>query len=131
MNKGFTKLFGQAVLVGLLTGVVVVLFKLGIDTIFHFVIQRFYACPLIFLLVTTLGGLISGLLVCKLAPETAGSGIPYVKMSLLKSGKLIRIRTIFVKFFAGVIQRFYLRTLEGSGLTKPLVHQILAQNLRK
>ena len=103
MNKGFTKLFGQAVLVGLLTGVVVVLFKLGIDTIFHFVIQRFYACPLIFLLVTTLGGLISGLLVCKLAPETAGSGIPYVKMSLLKSGKLIRIRTIFVKFFAGVI----------------------------
>ena len=103
MNKGFTKLFGQAVLVGLLTGVIVVLFKLGIDTIFHFVMQRFYACPLIFLLVTTLGGLIAGLLVCKLAPETAGSGIPYVKMSLLKSGKLIRIRTIFVKFFAGVI----------------------------
>ncbi len=103
MNKGFTKLFGQSVLVGLLTGVIVVLFKLGIDTIFHFVMQRFYACPLIFLLVTTLGGLIAGLLVCKLAPETAGSGIPYVKMSLLKSGKLIRIRTIFVKFFAGVI----------------------------
>ena len=103
MNKGFTKIFGQAVLVGLLTGVIVVLFKLGIDTIFHFVMQRFYACPLIFLLVTTLGGLIAGLLVCKLAPETAGSGIPYVKMSLLKSGKLIRIRTIFVKFFAGVI----------------------------
>ena len=103
MNKGFTKLFWQAVLVGLITGVLVVLFRLGIDKIFHYVMEHFYSFPLIFLLVTTLGGLISGLLVCKLAPETAGSGIPYVKMSLLKSGKLIRIRTIFVKFFAGVI----------------------------
>ena len=103
MNKGFAKIFGQAVLVGLLTGLIVVAFRLGIENLFSFVMSKFYASPLIFLAVIMLGGLISGLLVYKFAPETSGSGIPYVKMSLLKSGRLIRVRTIFVKFFAGVI----------------------------
>ena len=56
-----------------------------------------------FLLITTLGGLAAGFVVYKFAPETSGSGIPYVKISLLKSGRLIRVRTIFVKFIAGVL----------------------------
>ena len=103
MTKGFTKIFWQAILVGILTGVSVVLFRLGIENLFQFVMVHFYATPLLFLSVTTLGGLISGLLVYKLAPETSGSGIPYVKMSLLRSGKIIRVRTVFVKFFAGII----------------------------
>lgn len=103
MKKGFAKIFGQAILVGLLTGLIVVAFRLGIENLFRFVMTKFYAMPILFVFVTTLGGLISGLLVYKFAPETSGSGIPYVKMSLLRSGRLIRIRTIFVKFFAGVI----------------------------
>ena len=103
MGKGFTKIFWQALLTGLITGVLVVLFRFGIENLFDFIIQNFYSTPILFLIITTLGGLISGLLVYKLAPETSGSGIPYVKMSLLRSGKLIRIRTIFVKFFAGII----------------------------
>lgn len=103
MEKGFTKIFWQSILVGLLTGLVVVLFRLGIENLFSFVMTHFYSTPLIFLCITTLGGLIAGFLVYKFAPETSGSGIPYVKMSLLRSGKLIRVRTVFVKFISGVL----------------------------
>lgn len=56
----------------------------------------------IFPIITTFGGLISGFLVWKFAPETKGSGIPYIKMTLTRMGKLVRLRSIFVKFFAGV-----------------------------
>ena len=94
MEKGFTKLFWQACLVGLLTGLIVVLFRLGIENLFGFVMTNFYSHPLIFLFVTTLGGLLAGIFVYKFAPETSGSGIPYVKLSLLRSGRLIRIRRI-------------------------------------
>ncbi len=103
MNKGFTKLFWQAILVGLITGIIVVLFRVGIEQLFRFISLNFYHIPFLFVFITTLGGLISGFLVYKFAPETSGSGIPYVKLALLKSGKPIRIRTIFVKFFAGII----------------------------
>lgn len=103
MKKDFIKIFFQAIITGFLTGLLVVLFREGIDIVFGFIKQFCFPHPFIFLVITTLGGIISGLLVCKLAPETSGSGIPYVKAALLKSGKLIRIRTIFVKFFAGVI----------------------------
>ena len=97
----------QAILVGLIAGVLVVLFKVCITDLFNF-IQKFLA-PfsftqklLIFPAITTLGGLISGVLVFKLAPETRGSGIPYVKLTLARIGKGTRLRSIFVKFFAGV-----------------------------
>jgi len=62
----------QAILVGLIAGVLVVLFKVCITDLFNF-IQKFLA-PfsftqklLIFPAITTLGGLISGVLVFKLA----------------------------------------------------------------
>ena len=103
MKKGIPRIFWQAVCVGILTGMVVLLFRLGIENLFKFVMTHFYSHPFIFLTITTLGGLISGLLVTKLATETGGSGIPYVKMSLKRHGKRIRVRTVFVKFFAGVI----------------------------
>ena len=103
MEKGFTKIFGQAVLVGLLTGCIVIAFRLGIESLFSFVMSHFYSNPIIFLPVTTLGGLLAGIIIQKFAPETSGSGIPYVKMSLLKSGRLIRVRTVFVKFIAGIL----------------------------
>lgn len=97
----------QALLVGLITGVLVVLFKICITDLFD-VIQNFLKPMsflkkiLVFPLITTLGGLISGLLVFKIAPETRGSGIPYVKLTLARIGKGTRIRSIIVKFLAGV-----------------------------
>ena len=101
------KIILQAVLVGLVAGILVVLFKLAIDSLFYFIQTQVAAVSwserlLLLPLITTFGGLISGLLVFKLAPETRGSGIPYVKLVLTKIGSVIRLRSIFVKFFAGV-----------------------------
>ena len=78
MEKGFAKIFWQAIIVGILTGLIVVGFRLGIENLFSFVMSKFYTTPFLFLLITTLGGLIAGFLVYKFAPETSGSGIPYV-----------------------------------------------------
>lgn len=104
---GRSRIIVQAVLAGLISGGLVVLFKVSISGLFEIIrnfvepmsfCQRLWMFPLI----TTLGGLVSGLLVCKFAPETKGSGIPYVKMTLARMGNITRLRSILVKFFAGV-----------------------------
>ena len=80
-----SKIVLQAILVGLISGLLVVLFKVCINKLFV-IIQNFISQfdltnkLLIFPLITAFGGLISGLLVFKFAPETKGSGIPFVKM---------------------------------------------------
>lgn len=102
-----SKIILQAFLVGLISGVLVVLFKVSINKLFECV-QNFVSQfdlihkILIFPIITTLGGLISGILVFKFAPETKGSGIPFVKMVMVRMGKITRVRTIFIKFIAGV-----------------------------
>lgn len=102
-----SKIIVQAILVGLISGMLVVGFKVSINSSF-WTIQKFLSAfptwqkALIFPLITTLGGLISGFLVFKFAPETKGSGIPYVKMTMARMGNMTRIRSIVVKFFAGV-----------------------------
>lgn len=102
-----SKIILQAVMVGLISGLLVVFFKVSINKLFEF-IQNFISQfdlshkLLIFPLITTLGGLISGILVFKFAPETKGSGIPFVKMVMARMGNITRVRTIVVKFLAGV-----------------------------
>lgn len=102
-----SKIIVQSILVGLISGMLVVGFKVSINSLF-WTIQKFLSAfptwqkALIFPLITTLGGLISGFLVFKFAPETKGSGIPYVKMTMARMGNMTRIRSIVVKFFAGV-----------------------------
>lgn len=104
---GRSKIILQAVMVGLISGLLVVFFKVSINKLFEF-IQNFISQfdlshkLLIFPLITTLGGLISGVLVFKFAPETKGSGIPFVKMVMARMGNITRVRTIVVKFLAGV-----------------------------
>lgn len=102
-----TKIIFQAILVGLISGILVVLFKVCINKLFaniQFFISQFDFLHklLIFPLITTLGGLISGILVFKFAPETRGSGIPFVKMVMARMGNITRVRSIIVKFLAGV-----------------------------
>lgn len=97
----------QAVLVGLVSGLLVILFRLGINTSLEAVQKFVYQFPvrerfIIFPLIAMLGGALAGWLV-KFAPETKGSGIPYVKMALARMGNVTRIRSIFVKFFAGLV----------------------------
>ncbi|MDD3419695.1 MAG: chloride channel protein [Candidatus Gastranaerophilales bacterium] len=106
-NLAHSEIILQAILVGLISGLMVVLFKVCIGEVFDFIQLHISPLPLykkilIFPMITTIGGLISGLLVFKIAPETQGSGIPYVKMTLARIGKGTRIRSILVKFFAGV-----------------------------
>ena len=102
-----SKIILQAVMVGLISGLLVVFFKVSISKLFEF-IQNFISQfdlshkLLIFPLITTLGGLISGVLVFKFAPETKGSGIPFVKMVMARMGNITRVRTIVIKFLAGV-----------------------------
>lgn len=102
-----SKIIIQAVLVGLISGLLVVLFKLSINSLFDFIQNFISQLPilqkiLIFPVITTVGGLISGLLVFKFAPETRGSGIPFVKMVMARMGNITRVRSIIVKFLAGV-----------------------------
>lgn len=98
----------QAILVGVIAAVIIVIFNTSITKLFLF-LQNFIS-PLslikkiiLFPVILSFAGLISGILVFKIAPETKGSGIPYVKLTLARLGKKIRIRSILVKFFAGII----------------------------
>ena len=96
------KIILQALLVGLISGLLVVLFKYSITELFNYIQKLTLNLKFLFPLITALGGLVSGYLVCKFAPEAKGSGIPYVKASLLHLGNLTRVRSIFVKFFGGI-----------------------------
>lgn len=100
-----SRIIWQSVLVGLLSGLIVVFFRLSIENLFSVVLNITHGSNHLYLLplIACVGGLLSGFLVFKFAPETKGSGIPYVKMCLQKSGAIIRVRTVFVKFFAGVL----------------------------
>ncbi|MDD2523862.1 MAG: chloride channel protein [Endomicrobiia bacterium] len=98
----------QAIFVGVIAALLIVLFNLTITKIFaltqgfisHFTfIEKLFIFPIM----TSVAGLIAGLLVFKIAPETKGSGIPFVKLTLARLGKRTRIRSIIVKFFGGAI----------------------------
>lgn len=102
-----SKIVLQAILVGLISGLLVVLFKICINELFAFIQNSLSHVDLwhkliIFPIITTFGGLISGILVFKFAPETKGSGIPFVKMVMARMGNITRLRSIIVKFVAGV-----------------------------
>lgn len=97
-----SKIILQALLVGLISGLLVVLFKLSITELFNFIQKTTSNIQFLFPIIMALGGLVSGYLVYKFAPEAKGSGIPYVKASLLHLGNLTRVRSIFVKFFGGI-----------------------------
>lgn len=92
---------------GLFSGILVVLFKLGISVIFDFT-QNFanaYSLSLRLILlplIAGMGGLLAGWIV-KYAPSAKGSGIPYVKMSLAGMVQPTNIKTVIIKFFSGVI----------------------------
>jgi len=97
----------QAILVGIISGLFAVLFRYSIGNINFFLFETLRNFSLtqklvFFPFVTALGGLIAGILVCKIAPESAGSGIPEIKYFLAKSGQKIRTRVIAVKFLAGI-----------------------------
>ncbi len=120
-----TQILLRVALIGVIIGVVAVAFRRGIEILAHFISQictttdgEWYTW-LYFPLITTLGGLVAGYITQKYAPDAKGSGIPQVKQALNTSSVVIKLRTAFVKFFAGIIAI-------GSGLSLgregPTVH---------
>ena len=98
----------QALLVGIISGLLAVLFRYSVNNINFFLFETLETMSLmqklvVFPLITATGGLIAGIMVCKIAPESSGSGIPEVKYFLAKHGQRLRARVIATKFFAGVI----------------------------
>lgn len=98
----------ETCLVGLGAGLAAVAFQLGITWISHLIYnQKHWSSPLMFALGTLgiilLGALIVGLLLNKLCPEAAGSGIPQVKLAFWKNFGAMPRRIFFVKFIAGMI----------------------------
>lgn len=97
----------QSVLVGLIVGVFVVIFKLSVESSFGVlqknIVSGEYPFDWLWIpLVTTLGGALAGWLIFRFAPETSGSGIPYIKAVLSRVGLIVRMRSIVIKFLAGV-----------------------------
>ena len=104
-----TQILLRVALIGIIIGVFAVAFRKSIELLSHF-ISGFcsiesgqWHCFLYFPIVTTIGGLLAGYITQKYAPDAKGSGIPQVKQTLNTSSVVIKLRTAFVKFFAGAI----------------------------
>jgi len=100
-------LAGKAAIVGLLSGLVAVGFRLCLEYAEHMreSLLKYYAHlnPFVPALIFVILLSVTALLTRKLAPESSGSGIPHLK-GVLKAGFAFRdVRVLLVKFFAGVI----------------------------
>ena len=103
------KVLAQSLLIGLITGVVVVFYRILLEHLSHFREEMFVtlkSSPVIFTVfwfaLLLLSGYLLGLLIEKL-PMTKGSGIPQVKGALIKKLKLSWLPELIGKFFGGII----------------------------
>jgi CIC family chloride channel protein len=95
-------------LYGLVAGFVAVGFEVTITLVFTATIVRYshwsaWAFGAASFLTMTGTSLVSGLLLCRWAPDAAGSGIPQVKLAFWKDFGFIPGRILWVKFLAGVL----------------------------
>ncbi len=105
------KLFVKSTLVGLLSGILVVLYKYAVEkaltvskTIFALLHTNSFLTPFWFLALTLVGYFV-GWMVEK-EPIAAGSGIPQVKAAILQSLRMDWIKVLTVKFVGGVLSAF-------------------------
>lgn len=102
------RLILESILVGLITGIVVVLFRILLDKVTNF---RNYALIFIknnsivyvgmWFLFLIIAGIVFGILIEKI-PMIKGSGIPQVKGVFLRQLKMDWLRELVAKFFGGV-----------------------------
>jgi CIC family chloride channel protein len=102
----------EACLIGLVSGIAGVLLKLGVGWLGSWRVATSTVIPAWLLLPTVgvLGGLLTGFLVERLAPETAGSGIPHVKAALAGVNLSLNLRVAVAKLLSTILA-------VGSGLT--------------
>jgi CIC family chloride channel protein len=103
------RVFALTIVIGALCGLAAVAFHLAIQAAEGALIERAMAAPgtswmLWTILVPTLGGLISGVLLYYVVPDARGSGIPQVKVAYSVKGGRMAIRVAIGKFVIGVIQ---------------------------
>ncbi|MEO8045585.1 MAG: chloride channel protein [Spartobacteria bacterium] len=93
---------------GLAGGLAAVFFELGINWLYlstfvalsHRTLTVFLLGTLAVVVVCSLGG---GWLMFRVDPNAAGSGIPQLKFAFWQDFGLVRMRTVLVKFFAGLL----------------------------
>ncbi|MGL5058944.1 MAG: chloride channel protein [Microcoleus sp.] len=102
----------EACLIGLVSGLAGVLLKLGVGWLGSWRVATSTVIPAWLLLPTVglLGGLLTGFLVERCAPETAGSGIPHVKAALAGVNLSLGFRVAATKLLGTILA-------VGSGLT--------------
>jgi chloride channel protein, CIC family len=103
------QLFVLTVIIGGVCGLAAVAFHLLIELVSRVTIDPALAAPgrtwiWWTLLVPTLGGLVSGLLLQYVVPNARGSGIPQVKVAYAGRGGPLRVRDSMGKFFVGALQ---------------------------
>jgi len=102
----------EACLIGLVAGIAGVLLKLGVGWLGSWRVATSAVIPVWILLpsVGLAGGFLTGLLVERLAPETAGSGIPHVKAALGGVNLALDLRVAVAKLLTTILA-------VGSGLS--------------
>ncbi|WP_341731286.1 chloride channel protein [Microcoleus sp. EPA2] len=102
----------EACLIGLISGLAGVLLKLGVGWLGSWRVATSTLIPAVILLpaVGLFGGLLTGFLVERWAPETAGSGIPHVKAALSGVNLSLNLRVAVAKLITTILA-------VGSGLT--------------
>jgi CIC family chloride channel protein len=102
----------EACLIGLVAGLAGVFLKLGVGWLGSWRVATSTLIPAWILLpaVGLLGGLLTGFLVERWAPETAGSGIPHVKATLAGVNLSLNLRVAVAKLLTTILA-------VGSGLT--------------
>lgn len=102
----------EACLIGLVSGLAGVLLKLGVGWLGSWRVATSAVIPALILLPTVglCGGLLTGFLVERFAPETAGSGIPHVKAALGGVNLSLNLRVAVAKLLTTILA-------VGSGLT--------------
>jgi CIC family chloride channel protein len=103
------RLFVLTVIIGGACGLAAVAFHLLIEVVSRVAIDPALAAPgrswiWWTLLVPTLGGMVSGLLLHYVVPNARGSGIPQVKVAYAGRGGPLRMRDSVGKFFVGALQ---------------------------
>ena len=105
-----SRIFPRALLVGLVAGAVAVAFKATLaagdslrDTVFHAAHRWPLIGWIVPVLFSALGAGLSVLMVRRIAPEAAGSGIPHLEAVLRRFRTLDGRRVLPVKFFGGAL----------------------------
>ncbi|MFM7425664.1 MAG: chloride channel protein [Elainella sp.] len=95
----------EACVIGVVSGLAAVLLKQGIGWLGSWRVQLSYQMPpwIVLPLLGLLGGLAAGLLIERLAPEAAGSGIPQVKAVLANVPMALNLRVACVKMVSVII----------------------------